>query len=244
MTSPTPNKGYTYPAHGGAVNAWDTPLNTDFDYIDLNVGGIYNINCGSSIVGVVQNSTYATVSSTVSTITLNTSLAQNMYYYVNGTLSSSFGIVFPTSIGSFYVLTNATAGGFEVYAKTANAGSSFVDIGGTKMIVTDGTSPVLVNAFESGTAMLFRQTTPPVGWTKVTSFNNYALRVVSGTISNGGSLGFTTAFSAATATTAGNATVVACTAGCAGTGVVSLNTHTHTVNLDVAYVDVIIATKD
>lgn len=50
-------------------------------------------------------------------------------------------------------------------------------------------------AFDSGTVMLFAQTTAPTGWTKdASNYNNYALRVVTGTASTGGSVGFTTAF--------------------------------------------------
>jgi len=39
------------------------------------------------------------------------------------------------------------------------------------------------DGFASGTKMFFYQTTPPTGWTKVTTYNNTALRVVSGTAS-------------------------------------------------------------
>ena len=46
----------------------------------------------------------------------------------------------------------------------------------------------------SGTAMLFAQTAAPTGWTKSTTHNDKALRVVSGTASSGGSVAFTTAF--------------------------------------------------
>jgi hypothetical protein len=46
----------------------------------------------------------------------------------------------------------------------------------------------------SGTAMLFAQTTAPTGWTKSTTHDNKALRVVSGAASSGGSVAFTTAF--------------------------------------------------
>lgn len=46
----------------------------------------------------------------------------------------------------------------------------------------------------SGTKMLFQQTAAPTGWTKDTTHNNKALRVVSGTASSGGSVAFTTAF--------------------------------------------------
>ena len=48
--------------------------------------------------------------------------------------------------------------------------------------------------FPTGTAMLFQQTSAPTGWTKSTTHNNKALRVVSGTASSGGSTAFTTAF--------------------------------------------------
>jgi hypothetical protein len=48
--------------------------------------------------------------------------------------------------------------------------------------------------FASGTALLFQQTSAPTGWTKVTSYNDYAMRVVSGSTSTGGSVAFSTAF--------------------------------------------------
>jgi microcystin-dependent protein len=49
-------------------------------------------------------------------------------------------------------------------------------------------------AFPAGTAMLFAQTSAPTGWTKSTTHNNKALRLVSGTAGSGGSAAFTTAF--------------------------------------------------
>lgn len=48
----------------------------------------------------------------------------------------------------------------------------------------------------AGTRMLFVQTAAPTGWTKVTTDDNKALRVVSGTAGTGGTVAFTTAFSA------------------------------------------------
>lgn len=50
----------------------------------------------------------------------------------------------------------------------------------------------------SGTAMLFAQTSAPTGFTKSTTHDNKALRVVSGTASSGGSVAFTTAFASQT----------------------------------------------
>ena len=46
----------------------------------------------------------------------------------------------------------------------------------------------------SGTKQLFVQTAAPTGWTKDTTHNNKAMRVVSGTAGSGGSDAFTTTF--------------------------------------------------
>lgn len=51
-----------------------------------------------------------------------------------------------------------------------------------------------ISGFPPGTKMLFAQTAAPTGWTKDTTHNNKALRVVTGTAGSGGSLDFTTAF--------------------------------------------------
>jgi hypothetical protein len=64
-----------------------------------------------------------------------------------------------------------------------------------------------IDAFPTGTRMLFQQTAAPTGWTKVTTEDNKALRVVSGTAGTGGSVNFTTAFSSKSVSgTIGNTT--------------------------------------
>jgi hypothetical protein len=61
----------------------------------------------------------------------------------------------------------------------------------------------------SGTVMLFAQTASPTGFTKnTTTGDNSALRVVTGTASTGGSVGFTTAFASQTPT--GSVTISYC----------------------------------
>ena len=83
-----------------------------------------------------------------------------------------------------------------------------------------------VDAFPSGTRMLFQQTTAPTGWTKDTTHNNKALRVVSGTAGSGGSQSFTSAFSSrstnsvATSGTVSNHTLT--------TAEIPSHTHTYT----------------
>jgi hypothetical protein len=70
----------------------------------------------------------------------------------------------------------------------------------------------------SGTRLLFQQTAAPTGWTKITTENDKALRVVSGTASTGGSVAFTTAFaSQAVSGTVGNTTLT----------VAQMPSHTH-----------------
>ena len=79
----------------------------------------------------------------------------------------------------------------------------------TKVATTAYVTTAIGNAdaFPSGTVMLFAQTSAPTGWTKSTSHNNKALRVVSGTSGSGGSNAFTTAFASRGITSnAGNTT--------------------------------------
>lgn len=59
-------------------------------------------------------------------------------------------------------------------------------------------------SFEPGTLMLFQQTAAPIGWTKQTTHNDKALRVVSGTASSGGTNSFSTVMAQ---TTVGNTTL-------------------------------------
>jgi hypothetical protein len=71
-----------------------------------------------------------------------------------------------------------------------------ITVSGTTITFNDATTQTTAatNPFAAGTAMLFVQTAAPTGWTKSTTHDNKALRVVSGTASSGGSAAFTTAF--------------------------------------------------
>ena len=67
----------------------------------------------------------------------------------------------------------------------------------TKLVFPDASeqTTAAVTAFPSGTVMLFVQSAAPTGWTKSTAHNDKALRVVSGSVSSGGSIAFSTALS-------------------------------------------------
>jgi hypothetical protein len=150
---------------------------------------------------------------------------------------------------------------------SSSNGGSLVNFGaGSKDVFI--TQPAKRADFPPGTLMLFQQTAAPTGWTKQVTHNDKALRVVSGAASSGG----TNAFSSVMAqTVVGNTTITQSTmashthgtnAGIASGGVASTGfslgaiggatnnstggdgAHNHTVNFNVAYVDLILAAKD
>jgi hypothetical protein len=72
---------------------------------------------------------------------------------------------------------------------------------GSALFTAASASAALALLIPSGTPMLFQQTAAPTGWTKQTTHNDKALRVVSGAASSGGVFAFSTVF-AKTATDA------------------------------------------
>jgi len=105
-----------------------------------------------------------------------------------------------------YALTKPEVGGStDTWGTKINANFDKIDdlLDGTTQVdgidiingtfAGDGSALTGVEAFASGTLMLFQQTAAPTGWTKQTTHNDKALRVVSGTVSSGGSSAFSTA---------------------------------------------------
>ena len=164
----------------------------------------------------------------------------------------------------------------------ARRNSRFVNqniIIGNKSIQTEDLTDSALEIFgvgddlPSGTKLLFQQTAAPLGWTKDTTHDDKAIRVVSGTASNGGVDSFSTTFGAGKTTAshtlstpqiASHAHSASYRPNSAGgtpdrpdaygnTGTISYvattssggsQSHSHNLDLDIAYVDVIIATKD
>jgi hypothetical protein len=84
-----------------------------------------------------------------------------------------------------------------------------IRIDGLANTITD-TTPSIYLSLTPGTLMLFQQTTAPTGWTKQTTHNDKALRVVSGTASSGGTTAFSSVMASRTpAGTVANTTLAA-----------------------------------
>jgi len=84
-----------------------------------------------------------------------------------------------------------------------------------------------VPSIPSGSICKFQQTTAPTLWTKLTSYNDYALRVTSGTVSTGGTRAFSTVFTNQSPTSGGTLGSVSFTVAAGFAGAVS---HTHSYN--------------
>ena len=134
-------------------------------------------------VGASSGDTIDVVGSTSSYSILSTINAGNL----TGTIPS--GVLGASSlyIGNTAVPLNATVGSVSSLDVLISANN-----------ISGGTIPTTVGwaSLPAGTIMTFQQTTAPTGWTKITTYDDYALRVVAGTAGTGGTVGFSAAFSA------------------------------------------------
>jgi len=75
-------------------------------------------------------------------------------------------------------------------AATQTAGDNTTKVATTAFVTTAVNN---AEPFPSSTSMLFQQTSAPTGWTKQTTHNDKALRIITGTVGTGGSVAFSTA---------------------------------------------------
>jgi hypothetical protein len=140
----------------------------------------------------------------------------------------------PTSANLAAALTDETGTGANVFAgsptltgtpvaPTATVGTNTTQIATTAFVLANApASPI-----PAGSAMLFQQTAAPTGWTKVTTYNDYAIRIVSGTASTGGSSAFSTCFTNQTPTI----TVSGLSAGATTLSTAQMPSHSHSYSL-------------
>ena len=129
-------------------------------------------------------------------------VVEQLDYIAGGlTLGSPMGVpsggTGVSSATAYSVLCGGTTstGAFQSVSGLGTSGQILTS-NGTGALPTWQAAPAF---FSSGTRLLFQQTAAPTGWTKVTTFDQAALRIVSGTASSGGSVDFTTAFTSQTA---------------------------------------------
>jgi hypothetical protein len=136
----------------------------------------------------IQNATFPTVRADI-----NNNLA--------ALFSDSSGTGAPTVTVAFQDWID-TSGADAVWKKRNAANNAWFTV------ATFLGSGLSLGGFSPGTLMLFVQTAAPTGWTKSTTHNNKALRVVSGSVGTGGSTAFTTVFASRTASGSVGATTL------------------------------------
>jgi microcystin-dependent protein len=148
------NKGYFLPTVAGDPNLWGGYLNDTTAIIDNNMGGLATVNVSGS-----------------ANVTATSTQAQNLVQKLTGTLTGSINYVLPAA-GSFYIINNATAGGFTVTVLTSAGGSTgtLVPQGQSLHVWSDGTNVYPANGSSTtpslpvGSGMEFWGTSAPPGW--------------------------------------------------------------------------------
>jgi hypothetical protein len=189
MATITQNKNLTEPAFGDS--GWNTTLNTNFTNIDAALGSTQAIN----VTGL--SGTY--------TFTSAYPGANPPFSYIppilkfSGTLSASIIFAFPAGVGGNWVVdtTGVTYSGHTITIQTAGGSGVLLSSVNTLPIYSDGANTNLTAAsagsvIPTGSITVFAQPFAPTGWTQLVCYNDYGIRVVSGT---GGGLNGTTAFS-------------------------------------------------
>ena len=198
------------------------PINAGNAFVLVDSTGLVGIGTQSPATaldvnnGVIQLSSSGTSRTTISADASNTTIAspgvRGFIITTGGTARITVSSAGATTLSG--ALTVSSGGANITGGVTVPSGG--VNVTGT---VTATTFTGAWTNIPSGTIMLFVQTSAPTGWTKSTTHDNKALRVVSGSASSGGSVAFTTAF-ASQSVTGTNASYILTTA--------DIPAHTHT----------------
>lgn len=186
----TANTGIEKPGTGEQAGTWGTTTNNDFDIIDRALNGVGSISLSgtthtlTTTDGTLSDGMYKVLvfggsPSGTNTVTVSPNDQQKIFYAKN---DSGESVIISQGSGASITINNGETR--IVYCDGAGAGAAVVDLTAT-----------LAAGVPSGTKQLFVQTASPTGWTKDTSNNdNSAIRIVTGSVTTGGSADFTSAF--------------------------------------------------
>ena len=190
----TTNKDIEKPGNGDYVDVWNVPLNGDMTVVDYALGTSqsFNATAGSQTLGSYDHSTKALATYSYVPLILN----------VTGAISANVTYTIPSGVGGQWIVynttTDATGGPWTVTFASGGGGlSQTISRLSPTVVYSDGTNirSVAPSPIPTGTNMLFYQAAAPTGWTQVTTVNDRALRVVSGTgAGTGGTVSFSTMF--------------------------------------------------
>lgn len=127
----TPNKNLEKPANGDDVDTWSTPVNADWDRIDLAFGGLTTLN-------VVAAS---------GTVTLTNAQYSPPFIVASGLLTANVNYQLPSGVGGFFWVYNNTTGAFTITISSAGGGTTVVIAQGKRaQILCDGTNVIFGSA--------------------------------------------------------------------------------------------------
>lgn len=152
----------------------------------ISIAADYSPNLATDIPGSVDLNTYQTAGFYYQS--LNSEAASGSNYPI--ALAGSLFIQKSAGVTQQYQTYNTT--GAEFYFRSLYSGTW----GPWRKVLTDSNYVATTGGqvIPTGTRMTFQQTAAPTGFTKVTTYNDYAMRIVSGTVGTGGSVAFSTAF--------------------------------------------------
>jgi hypothetical protein len=196
------------------------------------------ISSGTTLTTAIQ-----IIGDTTGNLTITTGSANTVAMTIDNSQNVAFAnaVTYNGTVVFSGGLTGNGAGLTSLNGSNVTSGTISVSRGGTGLSSVGTAGNVLTSngtawtsapaaAFDSGTVMLFAQTTAPTGWTKNTSTgNNSALRVVTGTASTGGSVAFTTAFASQTPAGSVSINTSGLSAGATTLSTDQIPSHTHTI---------------
>jgi hypothetical protein len=188
-------------ATGENAGTWGTKTNTNLNLVQQAVSGYQEIDASSDVSLVMSNGSISN--------------ARNMVLEFTGTLSTDTTITIPDNIEKMYVLKDSTThnGNTLTFKTVSEVAGIDLQQDQSQIVFSDGTNINAVGStIPSGTVMLFQQTAAPTGFTKITTHNNKALRVVNGSVTTGGTNSFTNALNASNNTSSTSVSISGSTA--------------------------------